>query len=323
MRIHLKGGRFGKKSLNQMLGEDHLRALIIALRGRGASVTAGDGAHSVDIEVHIEAQDATCGNDVPKICVQLENRYIWPANTDARLDHYQHLVTWDRMRQGTGVTHIFPPVAIRKPRRIGFLDRPALAAIVATNRAENTTSPNELYSERVRVIRAFEKRPDLEFELWGKGWNLPPQPPGLLFSAAYKVLRHLPFDIAGIRNKKGPCVNKDDVLQRAKFNFCFENVSGIKGYVTEKIFDSLVAGAVPIYAGCDDIGLYVPETCFIPYKKGDDIGAIIERLLMYSEKEYQEFDRNRLEFLSGSEFIKHSVEAFADKTADAICEFLI
>ncbi|MFL0355222.1 glycosyltransferase family 10 domain-containing protein [Erythrobacter sp. GH1-10] len=322
MRIHLKGGRFGSKTLDQMLAEDHLRALINPLRELGASVSAGDTPERPDVEVHIEAQEASRGSDAPTVCVQLENRFIWPANTKERLDGYEHLVTWDRSREGADVTHIFPPVAMREPRRNAFANRPALAAIVATNRAENTSSPNELYSERVRIIRAFEKRPDLTFELWGRGWNLPPQPPGLAFSAAYKFLRGVPMDIARLRNNKGPCGDKDDALERAVFNFCFENVSGLSGYVTEKIFDSLIAGAVPIYLGCDDIGEYVPEDCFIAYERVRDIDQFIDRLCLFGPEDYESFDRARLKFLASPRFSEHSVANFGDTTAKAIVRFL-
>ena len=42
--------------------------------------------------------------------------------------------------------------------------------------------------------------------------------------------------------------NKIEYLKRFKFNICPENRS-VAGYVTEKIFDSIAAGAIPIYYG--------------------------------------------------------------------------
>jgi hypothetical protein len=44
--------------------------------------------------------------------------------------------------------------------------------------------------------------------------------------------------------------NKIQYLRNFKFNICPEN-SNSKGYVTEKIFDSLLAGCLPIYWGSE------------------------------------------------------------------------
>ena len=43
----------------------------------------------------------------------------------------------------------------------------------------------------------------------------------------------------------------------------YENIKGLNGYITEKIFDAFVAGNVPIYWGASDINEYIPDNCFI------------------------------------------------------------
>jgi alpha(1,3/1,4) fucosyltransferase len=45
--------------------------------------------------------------------------------------------------------------------------------------------------------------------------------------------------------------NKREFLQSYRFNLCPEN-SNYKGYVTEKIFDAIYAGCIPIYWGSDN-----------------------------------------------------------------------
>lgn len=45
--------------------------------------------------------------------------------------------------------------------------------------------------------------------------------------------------------------NKLDYLRQFKFNLCPEN-SNNEGYVTEKIFDALTAGCIPIYWGANN-----------------------------------------------------------------------
>ena len=38
-------------------------------------------------------------------------------------------------------------------------------------------------------------------------------------------------------------VSKHELYQKFKFSICFENVADISGYVTEKIFDAMLAGS--------------------------------------------------------------------------------
>jgi hypothetical protein len=41
----------------------------------------------------------------------------------------------------------------------------------------------------------------------------------------------------------------------------------MKGYITEKIFDCLYAGTIPLYLGAPDINQYIPENVFIDCSK--------------------------------------------------------
>lgn len=318
VRVHLRGGRFGAKRFEEMLLEDHLEALIRVLRSMGADVAGGPVINEADIVVDIEVQSRKCPPVPRRYCIQLENQYIWPANTHDALREYQRLVTWDRSLIGPEVTYVFPPIVSRPLRHVEFRDRHIFAAIIATNRAENAAASSELYSERVRLIREFERRPELSFELWGRGWHLPPQPPGLVFSGLYKALRKLPFDFANLRNYQGMCANKDDVLERVKFNFCFENASGLFGYVTEKIFDSLIAGCVPVYAGAEDIYDYVPSECFVKFDRGCSFDDLKSRLELFGEEDYNKFNLARIEFLNEIALNRHSIEAFAISASRAI-----
>jgi hypothetical protein len=61
---------------------------------------------------------------------------------------------------------------------------------------------------------------------------------------------------------KGKCASKFEVLQHYDFCLCFENMS-MNGYITEKIFDCLYAGTIPLYMGAPDILDYVPKEVFI------------------------------------------------------------
>ncbi len=56
--------------------------------------------------------------------------------------------------------------------------------------------------------------------------------------------------------------DKKTFLKQGKFSLVYENASA-KGYVSEKIYDAMSAGTVPIYWGAPDIENHVPKACFI------------------------------------------------------------
>ncbi len=65
---------------------------------------------------------------------------------------------------------------------------------------------------------------------------------------------------------KGKCASKFEVLQNYEFCLCFENMR-MDGYITEKIFDCLYAGTIPLYMGAPDILDYIPEDVFVDCRK--------------------------------------------------------
>jgi hypothetical protein len=67
--------------------------------------------------------------------------------------------------------------------------------------------------------------------------------------------------------------NKFDVLTNSDFHLVIENSSN---YLSEKLLDALVAGAVPIYIGPDLKPYGIPTNCVITPK--NDVGDVIKTL---------------------------------------------
>ncbi len=116
----------------------------------------------------------------------------------------------------------------------------------------------ELYSERIRAVAELSKQDAVD--LYGYGWNK------VLLGDRYTLrqffwpqLRHF---LALQRAYRGPVTSKYEVLARHDFALCLENCR-MAGYVTEKIFDCLYAGAVPCYLGAPDVSELVPRTAFV------------------------------------------------------------
>ena len=74
-----------------------------------------------------------------------------------------------------------------------------------------------------------------------------------------------------------------EFLRRYKFNIAFEN-NVLPGYVTEKLFEPMVARTLPIYWGAPDVAEHFNPACFLNYHDFRDEDALIERIV--------ELDRN-------------------------------
>jgi len=138
------------------------------------------------------------------------------------------------------------PDGLRNPAHVSLKDKEKFCVLMNANKTSR--HPDELYSKRIEMIRFFEQHAPQNFDLYGNGWN----------SAQFKS--HRGFVPDGY-------VGKVACLKKYKFCICYENMHSIQGYVTEKIFDCMRAGCVPIYWGASNITDYVPQNCFIPRER--------------------------------------------------------
>lgn len=169
------------------------------------------------------------------------------------------------------------------------------ACIMCGNRY--SCDPNELYSTRRAIISFFnQKYPDL-LDLYGPLW--------------YGISIH-----RGYAPDKLPC------LQQYKFNFCLENTRNVSGYVTEKIFDAMQAGAVPIYEGASNIDDYIPSNCYVPYNKFSSLQELFDYLQAFTETDYEYYQQNIRTFLASEQAKKFEKDQFVELFTDKIRSFL-
>jgi hypothetical protein len=168
------------------------------------------------------------------------------------------------------------------------------STIISGNKSLN--HKNELYSERIKIIRWYERNfPDC-LDLFGTGWNV--------LSIRSIKIKYSYFGVFGkmfsnyFKSYRGKISNKNDTLSSYKFSFCLENAFNVPGWITEKIFDSLFSGCVPIYFGEDNIAQFVDDGCFIDYRKYDNIEELHKYLFSISEEEYTIYINNIKKFLS-------------------------
>ncbi|HUD46677.1 MAG TPA: glycosyltransferase family 10 [Candidatus Baltobacteraceae bacterium] len=174
----------------------------------------------------------------------------------------------------------------------------------AINRAEKTKfcvtivsqkyswHPRQLYSERVRAIRWFEREHPSEFDLFGTNWDRV-YLPGILFPLNLLLQKFFyakfpnAFKVSRFPSYRGTVKSKNAVMRAYKFAIAYENAA-FPGYVTEKIFDAFFAGCVPIYAGAPDVTDYIPPETFIDKRNFPDYPSLYRYLKGMSDKEYND-----------------------------------
>ncbi len=154
--------------------------------------------------------------------------------------------------------------------------------------------PGEAVSVRQRVVEFFrDEHPD-QFELFGMGW---------------------PKDW---QINQGPIDDKDRTMKQFKFVICPENMVGVAGYITEKIWDAFCNGVVPIYMGPPDVEDYIPSNCYINLHHLQKPKKLYKYLSKVTEEEFQEYLKNIRQFLSSNEAKRFSPESFVTIFANAL-----
>jgi len=104
-----------------------------------------------------------------------------------------------------------------------------------------------------------------------------------------------------------------------RFALCFENCT-FPGYVTEKIFDCLLAGCVPVYFGAPDITDFCPKECFVDFRDFRDFGDLEKALREFPENEWDAKRQATREFLSSKMFRRHRQESLVPELAQCLLE---
>lgn len=156
----------------------------------------------------------------------------------------------------------------------------------------------ELYSKRREIIKYAEANEDGSFAFFGPSWKKP---------------------YSKYRTYKGHAESKLDLAKKYKFNFCLENEYGTPGGISEKIFDAMSVGMVPVYYGAPDIEKYVPSNCYIDFHLFNCVGECFEYLKSIPDSEYLEMKRKIKDFMESTE----SRERFSAKNMALTIQYII
>ena len=181
--------------------------------------------------------------------------------------------------------------------------------------------PNEIYSERRKIINWFEKNNLTDFDLYGEGWNkyLFKFYPFTFFNRFhnFRMFLNKKFN-KNFLVYKGQVMDKRQTLKKYKFAFCFENSNSYDGYITEKIFDAFFSGTIPIYFGAPDIQDYIPENCYIDYRKFINLKELYKKLRNINSNEIINYQDNIKSFLKSSKYDQFELKLSTNKIIETI-----
>jgi len=188
-----------------------------------------------------------------------------------------------------------------------------LCTVISSNKIDN--KPGELYTERIKAIRWFEKHSPDDFDLYGFGWdryNFRGQFLGIKLARLNRLKCLTKLLAPNYPSYKGTIGSKNETFKKYKFAVCYENCQGFNGYITEKIFDCFFAGCVPIYLGPPNINKYIPSDCFIDKRKFKTYQELYHHIKNMPEDQYNNYLNSIKSFLLSDKFYPFSVEYFAD-----------
>ncbi|MFZ3039724.1 MAG: glycosyltransferase family 10 [Polynucleobacter sp.] len=256
----------------------------------------------------------------------VENPFITPLNSDTEyLRKFDRVFTWNRnLLSQPNTTQIFLPNKIKHNNFLAFNQRPIFSCLINSNKVFPFSLETDLYLERIKVIRWYEANSPEDFHLYGMGWDKPIKAYTAKdkFNRRIQRLRTQIFGYKPFPSFQGEIKNKSGVLEKAKFAYCFENVSELPDYITEKIFDCFFSGCVPIYWGSETIRDHIPTNCFINRRDFKNTNEVHQFLKSITEHEYSKYQESIKRYLLSSDAKKFDIENFSETIVEKIIDDL-
>jgi hypothetical protein len=279
-----------------------------------------------DINLPTESQIAICF-DLPSESVRLgegntylvlfESEVIKPKCWDEK--HHQNfkkIFTWhdelvdNKKYFKINFAHKFPEDKVKYRSRINSFEDKKLCTLISGNK--KVSHELELYSERVNIIRWFEKNSLDGFDLYGIGWDRVVSKNKYIRFISKKITFINKILAPSFPSYKGKVDSKLETFTKYKFAICYENAQMIPGYITEKIFDCFFAGCVPVYWGAPNITDHIPGDCFIDRRKFKSHEELYSYLNTMTEKQYLSMQKNIENYLFSEKVKPYRADTFVN-----------
>jgi hypothetical protein len=179
------------------------------------------------------------------------------------------------------------------------------------NSWKKSEMPGDLYRKRNRLAIQAGKILKGEMFLAGSGWDR-----HLVYSLKWQrsLAKRCPslarklfqWPTSAYRGLLGFGEAKLQALATCEFALVPENCSSLRGYITEKIFNALFAGCIPIYQGHPEATKWLPPEAFVPMERFCS-GAEMVQFLRAMTREEKEAYRE-----AGTRFLEAGATEFFD-----------
>ena len=284
--------------------------------------------NKISFEIHLGTHNDP--SDTPnKYLIQLENPFFEFRDKEY-YKQFNLIFSWDSQSFSwhKGYKKILVPHKLQTDSSFAnsFLDRKIFLSLINANKSFKYHTKGDLYIERLKLIQWFNRKHPNLFSLYGVGWNKPY--PGITLierqirnfkSLFYKIFNKQPFPNV----YKGEVVDKSVIYGKCKYAICYENSEGLTDYITEKIFDAMVSGCVPVYRGAPNIDDYISPNCYINAAEFKSHDALLSYLMHVTESEFNSYQENILKFLNSDVRNKFSSYYISNFIANEIKSDLI
>jgi hypothetical protein len=155
-----------------------------------------------------------------------------------------------------------------------------------------------LYYRRLQTIDFFEKNHPADFDLYGHEWDRGTALFQTNHPRLHYYLRHLPLPHIRRPSWRGTTSDKRATFAGYRFGYCYENSDEIPGYITEKMFDVMLAGSVPVYLGHPSTARHIPHACYVERSEFPSEEALYQFLKTMPDETYRAYLRAINAFLS-------------------------
>ena len=173
-------------------------------------------------------------------------------------------------------------------------------------------SRGDLYGERRALAREAETCTPGFLHLFGPGWNREQ----ISWCPLYPNRPYRGWRLT-------PKVSKHELSTEYRFVVTYENFRGSHGYISEKIFDALQAGSVPVYLGEARIAEFVPREAFIDARNFHSRRELLRYLQSCPEREWEAMREAGQKFLDSAAFRSFTDDAFAERMTDVLRKVLM
>lgn len=291
---------------------------------RGIEINTPDMNEGREVTFDLHLEGRTLGaKHRPSYLIALENPNINKLNANADYcSQFDLAFVWDtRLFNLPNVVRILIPYPMQWEDFQGIEHRDIFSCLINANKAFKETLPTDLYLERLKTIRWYERNASDQFNLYGLGWEK--STPAFNFSGrlarGFERLKSRLFNIPPFPSYRGELSDKGNVLRRSRFSYCYENSRDISNYITEKIFDSFIHGCVPVYWGADNVLDYFPEGCFVDRRMFTDTAEVHRYLISISDTDYAAYQQEIRGFLASEFSNQFSSEHVVSTIVNAVC----